>query len=862
MIGSPARVAQDIPSPRPDPRLVLKKSRTLSLVGLAAVLYLVADVASSASGVSAAGLAVAVVAGLLALAPALVRDGSPGARRVGVLGVGAGLALVSHVAPSALSLVAEIAESLGYAAVGALVLDLALTVPDRPRQFSAPWQRLLLWIAVGLAALVGLIAVLPTPELGGGTLLLPARVAALPCVTALACVFGAVGLRATRRRFGSGPEELAANAWALLGLVPTAALGAIALIAVSSGAMRLDSAWTRGLVALAGLALVVSHVRLVDPRDRPAAGRASRRAVAMALTLSVMGASVAALHHLVPRAPLTLGLSAIATMLTAVGVHRGLEPMVRWLLAPARGRLLDAVARAQAQLVAATTLDEVARAVLGPLREASDKRSAEPLLAMVAPARIARIDAAGEPHLDAREVPEALLARLVDRPGEVIARAPLEARIVRRPAERPLLDALVALDALAAVPLTTTGELDGVLIVPRGRRSGGLALEELRALEQLGAALAARIAVLARTERADERAAAAAVSRDREEERATAVDEELTRLRADLRVLKAGPAADRLATPPVAYSPAMRAVVTRVAEVAPLDAPVLLVGESGSGLEVVGAALHAQSSRARGPFVVADCGALRPERSEAALLGEEGAEGAAHPGWLRLAAGGTLFLVDVPALSRDAQRALAEALAVRQARAVGGAGAYAVDTRIVATSQRALLDLFAANALDAELGQWLTPLELPIPALRERREDLPSLVLLALDRAARTIGRDPIGIDQGALDLLLVHAFPGNLRELQSIIERAVHAARGTKVLRDDVPQLTGAQRNEDPLGGTYEAIERRILEHALLRACGNKSEAARLLALKRTTFLDKLRRYKLDDGSRDSEPPVSVGSG
>lgn len=814
---------------------------------------------SSAGGVTRAGLAVAAVACVLALAPFLVREGGAGARRVGALGVAAALALVGNVAPHSLSLVAEVVEGLAYAAVAGLVFDLALTVPDRPRALAAPWQRVAPWLIAGLAGFAGLLAVLPAPSLGGEALLVRPSLTALAPGAALVALLGAVALRGLRRRLGTGPDELAANAWAQLGLVPAALLATLAFLSATVGVLSLDSTWVRSLAALSGLALVVGHVRLVDPQGRPAAGRATRRAVATALTLLVVGALTASLHALVPRDPLTLGLCAIASLLAAVVLYRALYPLVRWTLAPARGRLLDAIDHALERLVPATTLDEVARAVLGPLREASGKRDAEPQLYTVTPARSARIDAAGEPHLDRRELPEALLGRLIERPGEVLARGPIEARIVRRPTDRPLLEALIALDTLAVVPLSTSGELDGVLLVARGRRFSGLALEELRALERLGAALAARISVLTRTERADERAAKASAARDHEEERTAVLDDELARLRADLRVLKAGPAADRLATPPVAYSPAMRELVARVGEVAPLDAPVLLVGEPGTGLELVAGALHAQSSRARGPFVVADCGALRPERSEAALLGEEGAEGGAHPGWLRLAAGGTLFLIDVPALSREAQRALAEALAVRQARAVGGAGSYAVDTRVVATSQRALSELLADNAFDGELGQWLTPLALDVPALRERREDLPSLVLLALDRAARTLGRDAVGIDHAALELLLAHPFPGNLRELSSVIDRAVRASRGTKVLREDLPPLSAAANAEDPLGGTYEELERRILEHALLRSGGNKSEAARLLALKRTTFLDKLRRYKLDDGVRDSLLPPAA---
>lgn len=838
----------------------LKKSRTLSLVGLAAVLYLVADVVSSAGGASRAGLVVAAVATFLALAPFAVRDGGLGARRVGGLGVAAALALVGQVAPHALSLVAEVVERLAYAAVAALLVDLALTVPDQPRALSAPWQRLVPWLVAGVVGLVGLLAVLPAPSIGGDALLVPSALAGVPSVAALAACVVAIALRAGRRRLGSGPDALAASAWAQLGLVPAAILGTVALVGTALGVLPIESPWVRGLLAAAGLTLVVGHARLVDPRERPAAGRATRRTVVTALTLALVGTLVALLDPLVPRAPLTLGLCAAATLLVAAGFYRALHPVVRWLLAPARGRLLTAVELALARLVPATTLDEVARAVLGPLRDAAARRDAAPQLYTVAPSRIARIDAAGEPHLEPHELSAALFGRLVERPGELIERAPLEARVVRRPAERPVLDALVALEALVVVPLSMSGELEGALIVPRGRRRSGLALEELEALGLLGAAVAARVAVLTRAERADERVSVATFAHDHEEERATALADELTRLRAELRVLKAGLAADRLARLPVAYAAATRALVARIAEVAPLDAPVLLVSEPGTGLEVVAGALHAQSSRARGPFVVADCAAVRPERSEAALLGEEGAEGAAHPGWLRLAAGGTLFLLDVPALSREAQRALAEALAVRQARAVGAAGAYAVDTRIIATSERALDELLSASAFDAELGQWLAPLALDVPPLRDRREDLPSLVLLALDRAARTLGRDPIGIDPSALEVLVTHDFPGNLGELQSVIDRAVRASHGSKVTREDLPRLTGSASTEDPLGGTYEAIERRLLEHALLRAAGNKSEAARLLGLKRTTFLDKLRRYQLDDGSRDSERPVSIG--
>src|SRR5690606_4824207 len=138
-----------------------------------------------------------------------------------------------------------------------------------------------------------------------------------------------------------------------------------------------------------------------------------------------------------------------------------------------------------------------------------------------------------------------------------------------------------------------------------------------------------------------------------------------------------------------------------------------------------------------------------------------------------------------------------------------------------------------------------------VPPLRERREDMGSLVLLALDRACRVFGRDVLGIEPDTQKLLEAHAWPGNLRELQWVIDRAVAVAPGPKVRPIDLPPLAPAKAAAaaaDPLDGTYVELERKVLIRALERAAGNKSEAARLLGLKRTTFLDKLRRHELNE--------------
>ena len=332
--------------------------------------------------------------------------------------------------------------------------------------------------------------------------------------------------------------------------------------------------------------------------------------------------------------------------------------------------------------------------------------------------------------------------------------------------------------------------------------------------------------------------------------------EEARRLRAEANALRAGRGAGRRVMPLIAYSASMRALETRLAAVATMNASVAIVAEGGIPIDHVARRLHQASPRKDKPFVVADCGGVDGDSADAALFGD-----GEQPGWLALAEGGTLLLADVVALPPAAQAALADALASQQARTVEGV-TYAVDVRVVATSRLPLDSLQDVQALDAELAQWLGAIEVRVPALRERREDIPSLALLALDRACRVLGRGPIGIEQSALDVLLGYSWPGNLRELQHVIDHAVANAQGEQVRRADLPSLLAAGRvpEEAPavsLDGTYAELEKRILVQALERADGNKSEAARLLGLKRTTFLDKCRRHELRT-AESKKPPAT----
>jgi DNA-binding NtrC family response regulator len=157
-------------------------------------------------------------------------------------------------------------------------------------------------------------------------------------------------------------------------------------------------------------------------------------------------------------------------------------------------------------------------------------------------------------------------------------------------------------------------------------------------------------------------------------------------------------------------------------------------------------------------------------------------------------------------------------------------------------------ELRRRGALDSDLASCFSGLGLVIPPLRERREDVPSLALLAMDRACRVLAREPIGIEQQAMGALVDHDWPGDVAELELVIELAVAEASAKTIALSDLPPLAWpASDDNESLSGTYIEVERRLLERALLRSGGNKSEAARMLGLKRTTFLDKLRRHGLE---------------
>lgn len=836
----------------------MRRVSSQSLLGPALLLYLVADASAAQGELDSVGALTALIAGVLALSPTAAQRVAEvaGAQRVGLLGLSCACALVRVAAPRALSPVAELSHGVATALAAALVLDLALTIPDR---FGGAQRvrlgRALVYAIAAITAAVGAIAYAPAFALLGTLVVAPAWAALLPAAYLGCALLLALAMRAQRRRMGSTPEALASNTWAMLGLVP-GALVALTLPALAGFGVSPSASGLRAAIAACAAALIFGHVRLLDPSRRLAAGQATRNAVAAVLTLALISAGCMLLRPLWPEHPLTIAAAVAVVLLVALAVYRALCELARVLLAPSSGRLLLALDDAHDALADARDLLDVGRIALGAARRGAGSPEAEPFLYLIDPPRELRLDAAGVAHACERSGSPEIFRVLRERPGQILLRAPLEAQVVRAPLLRPLCDALRVVDALCVLPLSQYGELEGALVVPRGKRRSSLSLEEIEALHRFGRHLSGFVRVLASEARAEARAAQAFAASQNALAGLAQTDAELVRLSAELRALRGGGAPERLRPEVVAYSESTRALRKRLTSVAASAAQVLFVSERGLPLVPLAAQLHELSGRAGAPFLIGDCAGVRGEQAHAALLGTAG--GAL--GWIQIAGPGTLLLTDVSALPHDAQRALATALKDGQAEPAGGGEPYPCRLRLCASCRRDPDALVAEGALVPEL-RALFQCVLRVPPLRERKEDLASLVLLALDHSARVLGRPAMGLEPAAQARLLDYDWPGNLEELHAVIELAASRSKGPRIVASDLPALgPGGVQQDDPLDGTLEAVERRVLQRAMERTGGNKSEAARLLGLKRTTFLDKLRRFGLDEqpgGKTRSTPPA-----
>lgn len=311
----------------------------------------------------------------------------------------------------------------------------------------------------------------------------------------------------------------------------------------------------------------------------------------------------------------------------------------------------------------------------------------------------------------------------------------------------------------------------------------------------------------------------------------------------------------------------MLEVLSLVRRVAPSDATVLIRGESGTGKELIAKAIHFGSPRARGPLVKVNCAALPETLLESELFGhEKGAFTGAltsRQGRFELANGGTIFLDEIGDLPLHLQAKLLRVLQEREYEKVGSSRPVKVNVRILAASHRPLEALIKAGQLREDLYYRLNVVTILIPPLRERRSDLALLIDHFLRHFAEKNGKTIRGLTHEARDILLRYDFPGNVRELENLIERAVVLTRDDVIGSGDLPLTVQDPEAEDEQGTNLtvavEALERRMIRDALARSDGVQTRAAELLGISERALRYKLIKYGFREEAPgpDSDPQV-----
>ncbi len=320
-------------------------------------------------------------------------------------------------------------------------------------------------------------------------------------------------------------------------------------------------------------------------------------------------------------------------------------------------------------------------------------------------------------------------------------------------------------------------------------------------------------------------------------------------------------ASDRI----IGQSPPMQEIFRLIDKVARTDSTVLVLGDSGTGKELVARAIHYQSDRSTGPLVPVNCGAIPTELLESELFGhEKGAfTGAVKSrlGRFELAEGGTIFLDEIGDMSPMLQVKLLRVLQDHQFERVGGTKTITADIRVIAATNQDLKKKVEEISFREDLYYRLNVIPIRIPPLRERKEDIPLLAQFFLERLERTKGLGVVNIDPRVMEMLVNYSWPGNVRELENLMERMVILAEGDTIRPEEAPQkLTrpaagapdlaplGLQFSEEGIdfNAAVDAFERQLIDEALRRTGGVKNRAAALLRLNRTTLVEKIKKKGL----------------
>ncbi|MGC8905812.1 MAG: sigma-54-dependent transcriptional regulator [Desulfomonilaceae bacterium] len=327
--------------------------------------------------------------------------------------------------------------------------------------------------------------------------------------------------------------------------------------------------------------------------------------------------------------------------------------------------------------------------------------------------------------------------------------------------------------------------------------------------------------------------------------------DENVQLKEDLKKLKKASAVQI-----ITKDPAMTKILATAAQIAATDCNVLITGESGTGKELLARFIHEHSPRRAGPFLALNCGVFNEELLTNELFGhEKGAFTGAHagkPGIIELAKGGTLFLDEITEMSPNMQVKLLRVIQERQMMRVGGTTTINVDVRFIAATNRNIQEAIQTRGFRKDLYYRLNVVSLELPPLAARKGDIPLLAQHFLDKHAKLMGRETPSLSKEVLEVLRDYDFPGNVRELENIIERGIALAANNVIdleqLPDDIREfkITTFRKKEGKLP-TLEELEVDYIKRVLEETGGNKTLAASTLGIDRVSLWRKIRRYGLE---------------
>ena len=302
----------------------------------------------------------------------------------------------------------------------------------------------------------------------------------------------------------------------------------------------------------------------------------------------------------------------------------------------------------------------------------------------------------------------------------------------------------------------------------------------------------------------------------------------------------------------VGESPQMKKIIELIKTVADSDSTVMVRGESGTGKELVAKAIHQNSKRKYFPIITVNCGALSESLLESELFGhEKGAFTGAHfkrKGKFEIANGGTIFLDEIGSISQKTQVDLLRIIETKKFNRVGGNELVESDFRLVTATNEPLEKLIEENKFRKDLYYRLNVITITIPPLRERKQDIPVLANYFLKKYSELMNKDLVGISGNAMDFLLGYDFPGNVRELENTIERAIVIGKGSEIALDD---LSLEVNNDsftfsDDAAGSLEDVEKKYIIKVLGENKWNISKSAEILGVERVTLYNKISKYGL----------------